>query len=451
MMMDDRREILKQTKGVCPVCFREIHAEYIKEGEKINFYKQCPEHGAETVLISNRAEEYRELFSYYSTFGLEDNKVLKSLPDQLSIFPTTRCNLKCPVCFADCGIPEQDVHLEDVVKIIRNFKHKKINILGGEATVYPDLALLVQTIIRSGNTPVLFTNGIKIADYDYIKNLKQLGIREIHLQFDGMDDSIYVALRNRELLKYKLEALENLRKLDINVVLEALIDNRVNSCYIGEIINFALGYKNIKGINFRTYFVLGKKEDKNGSLLLDEMLDLVEAQTAGQISRKEILEFQKVLYAFASIFSLKICMKHRFFIIYRKGKNGFITINKMFNLGCLMKTIVKFKELKEKKSKFASIYLCFSFLAKLPIIVSFKNISILINYIVIILGKKLLGISISKKLFKDKSLMVNFERPCDNDTYDLNETCDNMVIDHNGNNFRTFYLASMAREKNKNK
>lgn len=444
-------EILKKTKSICSVCFNQIASEYAEEDNKIYFYKYCPEHGISKILISNSSNEYKELFSYYSSFGLEEQKVLNLPPDQISIFPTTKCNLKCPVCFADCGIPDTDISIEDVKKVIRKLRNKKINILGGEATVYQQLPLLIKTIIKSGNTPILFTNGIKITDYNYLRYLNRLGIEEIHLQFDGMDDNIYLDLRNRELLKYKLEALENLRKSDINVVLESLIDNRVNSCYIGEIIYFALRYKNIKGINFRTYFVLGKKEDKNGSLLLDEMLDLVETQTASQISRKEILEFQKILYAFASIFSLKICMKHRFFIIYRKGKNSFTTINKMFNLECLMKTIEKFKELKEKKSKFADIYLCLSFLTKLPFIVSPKNIPIVINYIVIILGKKLLGISISKRLFKDKSLMVNFERPCDNDTYDLNETCDNMVIDCQGNNFRTFYLASIAREKLKRK
>lgn len=447
MIRGDKREILKQTKGICPVCFQEIPAEYTEEKGKIYFCKYCPEHGITRVLISNRSEEYRELFSYYSSFGLEDKAVLSSLPDQISVFPTTKCNLKCPICFADCGLPETDVSIEDVSKILRNFKHKKVNILGGEATVYPNLALLIQTIARSGNTPVLFTNGIKIADYDYIKDLKQLGVKEVHLQFDGIDDNIYRSLRNKELLDYKLQAVQNLSRLDIKVVLEALIDEKINSSHIGEIIKFALQYKNVKGVNFRTYFVLGKKEDRSGQLLLDDLIQEVETQTGGLINRKEIFEFQKILYAIASIFSIKICFKHRFFIIYKKGKENFISVNRVFNLGHLAGVIAKSKELKQDKSKFANLYFCLHLILKLPFIINRSNILLILNYVAILINKKLLGISISKKFFKDNSLMINFERPCDNDTYDLNETCDNMVIDCNGENFRRFYLASIAREK----
>lgn len=450
-MENNKIEILKRTRGICSVCFQEIQAEYMKEGGKIYFCKYCPAHGTVKVLISDRGDEYRELFLYYSIFGLEDKKVLDSVPDQISVFPTTRCNLKCPICFADCGISDTDVRIEDVAKVIRNFKHKKINILGGEATVYPSLPSLIRTIVQSESTPVLFTNGIKIADYDYIKSLKQLGVGEVHLQFDGINDDIYKSLRNKELLGYKLQAAQNLNRLDIKVVLEALIDGKINSSHVGEIIKFALQYKNVKGINFRTYFVLGKKEDRDGQLLLDDLIQAVETQTNGRINRKEILEFQKILYAVASIFSIKICLKHRFFIIYKKGQNNFISVNQMFNLDRLAGVIVRFKELKQKKSRFSNLYFCLCLILKLPFIVNRKNILFIFNYIAILINKKLFGISISKRFFRDNSLMINFERPCDNDTFDLNETCDNMVIDCNGENFRTFYLASIEREKLKNK
>lgn len=449
MSKEEKIDILKQTQGICPRCFRKIDTEYILKEGKIYFRKFCPEHKTDEVLISSRASEYRELFSYYSVFGLDDRKALKFTPDQISIFSTTRCNLKCPVCFADCGGSDKDMSVEEAVKVIRNFKHKKINILGGEPTVYPELFLLIKRIIQTGNFPILFTNGIKLTDDGYLERLKRLGVKEVHLQFDGVDDNVYRSLRNRDLLRYKSQALEKLNRLNFRVVLEVLIDKRFNSQNIGDIINFAVRFKNIKGINFRTYFVLGKKEDRDGQLILDDLLQLAEEQSQGRITINEISEFQRLLYVFASFFGMRICLKHRFFVVYREGENNFISINRMFNLGSLMSVVKRFKDLKQRKSKIAFFYLLLFFLIKSPLIVNRKNIGILFNYLEILFKKKLFNISINKKLFRDRSLMINFERPCDNDTFDLNETCDNMVIDCYGNTFGTFYLASIEREKMK--
>ena len=231
------------------------------------------------------------------------------------------------------------------------------------------------------------------------------------------------------------------------VVLEALIDGDVNGSQIGDIINFAVQYNNIKGINFRTYFILGKKEERRGLLLLDELLQLAAEQTGGKLDLKEIAEFQKILYACASIFGIKICLKHRFFIVYRQGMNNFISINKMFRLGRLMSVIDRSKELRQKKAKLVNVYLCSMLFINSIFLLNRKNIKIILNYTIILFRKKIFGFSISKKLFRDGSLMINFERPCDNDTFDLNEACDNMVIDCDGKQYRTFYLASIAREK----
>ena len=449
MQNENKIKILNKTTSICPKCFKVIGSEYMEKEGGIYYSRLCPDHGYSEVLISRNPDTYSELFSYYSSFGLQDRKAVQSLPDQLSVFPTTKCSLKCPVCFADRGGLDKDVRVEDVRKTLRNFKHKKVNILGGEATDYPELDSLIRMITDTGNIPILFTNGLKICDQDYLKGLNNLGVKEVHLQFDGTEDRIYERLRNKKLFHSKEQAIKNLARLDIKVVLEALIDGEVNGCQIGNIINFALQYDNIKGINFRTYFVLGKKEDRNGQLLLDELLQLASEQTEGRLNIREVLEFQKILYACASIFGIKICLKHRFFIVYRQGKDHFISVNKMFRLGYLKNAIERFKELKQKKSRIAHLYLVSQLFANSIFTIKPDNIKVVWNYMLVLFKKKFCGVSISKVSFRDKSLMINFERPCDNDTFDLNEPCDNMVIDCDGNRYGTFYLASIAREKSR--
>jgi len=148
MLNENKIKILKYTQSICSACLRKNNAEYIEKEGRVYLRKHCPEHKETEVLISRRSSEYKELLSCYSVFGLEDRKVLESQPDQVSIFPTTRCNLSCPVCFSDCSVPDKDVRIDDVSKAIGNLKHKKINILGGEATVYPELLPLIRTITR---------------------------------------------------------------------------------------------------------------------------------------------------------------------------------------------------------------------------------------------------------------------------------------------------------------
>lgn len=64
----------------------------------------------------------------------------------------------------------------------------------------------------------MHTNGIKIANFSYLKRLKYAGLNEVHLQLDGFEDSVYEKIRGEKLLQVKLKALENLERLNIATI-----------------------------------------------------------------------------------------------------------------------------------------------------------------------------------------------------------------------------------------
>lgn len=93
---------------------------------------------------------------------------------------TNYCNLKCPYCFADDMIHEdnKNMSLENYVKILRyliQYNETDIGIIGGEPTLHPQFKeILIESnlcAIENNTTFTLFTNGINLEEYlSYIGN-----------------------------------------------------------------------------------------------------------------------------------------------------------------------------------------------------------------------------------------------------------------------------------------
>jgi MoaA/NifB/PqqE/SkfB family radical SAM enzyme len=61
--------------------------------------------------------------------------------------------------------------LSEIKRILLSYKKKPIVLFGGEPTVRDDLKLIIKTIKDSGNFPQLFTNGLKLSEENYLKEL----------------------------------------------------------------------------------------------------------------------------------------------------------------------------------------------------------------------------------------------------------------------------------------
>lgn len=100
-----------------------------------------------------------------------------------NIIIASSCNLKCPYCFAQTVIQEQEnnfITKEQLERILdwlskeyseHNPNKSKIGIIGGEPTIHPQFADILKTMntfATMHKVPlILFTNGIKLKDYIY--------------------------------------------------------------------------------------------------------------------------------------------------------------------------------------------------------------------------------------------------------------------------------------------
>ncbi|ADU62159.1 MAG: radical SAM protein [Pseudodesulfovibrio sp.] len=83
----------------------------------------------------------------------------------INIFITYRCNLACPYCFARELIDEypqdmDEARFDTLLSWMSQAKLPAAAFIGGEPTLHPGLADMIERTALAGITPVLFTNGL---------------------------------------------------------------------------------------------------------------------------------------------------------------------------------------------------------------------------------------------------------------------------------------------------
>ncbi|MCX5657761.1 MAG: radical SAM protein [Candidatus Omnitrophica bacterium] len=131
---------------------------------------------------------------------------------------------------------------------------KKVVLSGGEPTLKEDLFSIIDMIKKSNNIPILYTNGIKLADQDYVLKLAASGIKKVYLSLDGLDPrTTEVICGDSRYLDFKLKALDNLRQAGkIKVCIAPRIVYGVNESEIANLLNLITNDKThtIKSIMF---------------------------------------------------------------------------------------------------------------------------------------------------------------------------------------------------------
>lgn len=409
VFMQKGEVIIRKTKSVCPVCLARIDANIIERNSKVYMDKRCNIHGNFSLLLSRHPDYYRELEEFY--FSLMNKSF--SQRDYI-VHLTNRCELNCPICLADANLcATQDYPLENLKEFLKGKKGYKIDLMGAEPAVRDDLPEIIRVVKKSKNIAALHTNGIRITDYNYLKELKKAGLNEVHLQFDGFDDYVYERMRGIKLLAIKQKTLQNLEKLDIPTDLVATIVRGLNEREMIKILHFGVEHEFVKEIFFLGCRFLGKAKDlpMEHCIMPDELIDVLEEQTKGKLSRQNVFNFQKLYFALLSAFSIRKCFYIQHFLITR-DKNSYVTIDELFDLESIQKKLEKFKELKLAKNKLALPYLL-SFLA-----LNLANFKILfrLNELLSFGSPFIRGFDLS--LLPRKSIVLGFISACDGYSFD---------------------------------
>lgn len=297
---------LGTTKSVCPKCLKVIPARKVLYRDGVYLEKECEEHGKFRALIwEGTLESYRAWGEHMQPAdrvpaakpadkgcprdcGLCDSHERKGCCVLLEV--TSRCNLGCPVCFASAGENRgEDVPLEELEHQMRYLMEHggpfNIQLSGGEPTMRDDLPDIIRAGRRIGFTFFqLNTNGIRLArEKAYAKKLKDAGLSCVFLQFDGLNDEVYRALRGRALFAEKEAVIDACEDAGLGVVLVPVIAPGVNEDQVGEILAYAKSRMPVvRGVHFQPISYFGRciKEPGGYRVTIPRMLSLMEQQTA---------------------------------------------------------------------------------------------------------------------------------------------------------------------------
>jgi len=275
----------KTTQSLCPECSRLIEARIFEDGGKVVMEKQCPEHGEFRDIVYSDARLYLKMeeWSFGDNRGLENPAVTNATrcPDDCGLCNlhtshtglanvdlTNRCNLTCPVCFANANaagyIYEPD--FETVRKMLQALRDERpvagriVQFSGGEPTIYPRFFDVLRMAKEMGFSHLqAATNGLKFTDLEFAEQAKEAGLHTLYLQFDGVCDDIYRRTRGESLWEKKLQCIENVKKAGLKIVFVPTIVKGLNDHQIGDIIRLALEYIDCtSGISFQPVAFTGR-------------------------------------------------------------------------------------------------------------------------------------------------------------------------------------------------
>ncbi len=282
-------EIIRKSRSVCPVCLRPLAAELWEDGGKVWLRKHCPDHGSFSTIIWHGMTDFRawrgaepelaegEAIACPGNCGICPEHAQGSCCVLLEV--TRRCNLGCRFCFADGSMPEPSMEeLKTAVDTILKRGEVLIQLSGGEPSLRDDLPELIRYIKSGGVRYVqLNSNGLRLAeDEEYVASLAEAGLSFVFLQFDGVTEDVYEALRGKPLLETKRRAIENCGKYGLGVTLVPTLVKGVNDGQVGDIIRFGAALSpTVRGVHFQpvSYFgrYPGQPEDE-ARYTLDELI-----------------------------------------------------------------------------------------------------------------------------------------------------------------------------------
>ncbi|HUQ69458.1 MAG TPA: radical SAM protein, partial [Planctomycetaceae bacterium] len=303
------------TQSLCPDCMAVVPAKILVRDNRVYFRKTCPTHGVREDFVCSDASQYDRM----------EFSVPGKVPRQVGVDPdkgcpldcglcteheqhtciglvelTESCNLKCPLCYSSSGPGGAHQSFEQIAKAIQRLievegRPEVLQLSGGEPTIHPEFdRVLDYAVAQPIDIVMLNTNGVRIAhDPGFIDRLARHRKRiEVYLQFDGLRDSTYQALRGEPLAKLKQTAVEKLGQAGIRTILVTTLQAGVNGDEIGDIVKFGLDRPWITGVSFQPATYSGRHvlpEELEQRITFPDVIRGVVEQTNGLFTNEDFL------------------------------------------------------------------------------------------------------------------------------------------------------------------
>ncbi len=243
--------IVKQTKSLCPECYKEIPA-VIDVDEHVNIIKKCSEHGEFIAMVERDPAYYMQCL----------NAGANNIYNGYFLDVTEKCNLKCQYCFYRTTTREDQTVEALKSEAMINAHRAPIILTGGEPSMRKDLPEIIAEI--SQIAPVeLLTNGTNL-DLDNVLPLLTNGNGTVNINLSIHDEAHGADLR---LISHVAE--KGLKLESVLFVIDSLEQ-------IDGILAFGSKYKHvIEAIRIKAATKLWNEQKPDEKIFVSDMYNIV--------------------------------------------------------------------------------------------------------------------------------------------------------------------------------
>lgn len=305
------RESIADTWGHCPDCGSVVEADMVEKDGGVYLRRRCPDHGEALALQSRDPKWFRMI-----------ETILPPVPEPELIQPidharhlrglfidlTEACNMQCPNCLTDANAPMSGnpPTIEGTMRSLSSMLPYKpvLYLTGGEPTLRPDILDWIRTLSGAGYDVKMLTNGLKLRDKDFCREIRDAGVTWVLLQFDSRREDFLKELRGRGgLAGVREQVVENLVELGMNIDLACMVDREFNMNEMGELLRYGFHTPGVRHVSFMPSRRLGRGHlTSDDNMLFDtELMDAISEQTNGAIDRRDwglFLAAVSVVYKF---------------------------------------------------------------------------------------------------------------------------------------------------------
>ncbi len=296
------RGLPRSTESLCTECSRVIPGRLFAADGKVWLEKRCPDHGHVRELIFTNVELYLKLekWTFEEGEGISNPAVTDAVtcPDDCgmcqmhashtglaNIDLTNRCDMTCPVCFANANAAGYiyEPPLEQIRMMLKQLRDMRpvaarvVQFSGGEPTIYPWFVQAVAAAKELGFSHVqVATNGKMIANEPgFAERAKAVGLHTLYLQFDGVSDDVYRRTRGEAAWEMKQRAVRRVREAGLKIVLVPTICRGINDHQVGDILRYAIeNIDVISGISYQPVAFTGRIAQKKREAMRYTLADL---------------------------------------------------------------------------------------------------------------------------------------------------------------------------------
>lgn len=212
---------------------------------------------------------------------------------------TRKCNNFCEWCYTKHNLNSKDMLFEDAINLVDKLSEMGVNkiiLIGGEPTLYNKLPDLIKYISNKKIRVALATNGRKLANINFAKEIIGSGIDSINISLKAISEEQYMLLTKSYGLDEALKGYKNLKKLGFKNISLSYVIVKDDKDEFNKLVDLLKANK-IENISFQFIKPTLTLEKSNNIMKLEQMGKFVSYMY-------EILKEEKINYSFEISFPL---------------------------------------------------------------------------------------------------------------------------------------------------